>query len=274
MARDGVGIGYQDRGVGDPIVFVHEFGGEPARWGHQVAYLKDDYRCITYAARGFFPSDIPDTITLYGQAQATDDLLALIEHLDLDRVHLAGTSMGSFTSLDFTLKFPDRVRSLTLVGNSSGPRDETEREKYRTQWVSEEIRHRERAGSRGAVEILENDLAYASLQRRLPDEWKGYAERLSAQSVTGALNILKTLHWDRRSIWNDEERLRAITCPVLMVHGDEDYFLVGETNVYLEAVLPDATRVLFEQTGHLVNIERADRFNRLMEDHLLRAKNG
>lgn len=162
--------------------------------------------------------------------------------------------------------------SLTLVGNSSGPRNSAETDRYRNQWVGEEIRLREEIGSDGAVAILAQDPAYQSFQRRLPDEWRDYAVRLSRQSVTGALNILKTLHWDRRSIWSDEARLRSIVCPVLLAYGDEDYFLVGETNLYLESVAPNAHRMLFEGTGHLVNIERSARFNALLEAHLKNAE--
>ncbi len=267
-ATDGVEIWFEERGVGDPIVFVHEFGGEPASWNEQVACLSGNYRCITYAARGFRPSATPNALEKYGQQQATADVAAVLDHLEINRAHVVGTSMGSFTSLDFTLVHPERVHSLTLIGNSSGPRDLTEQERYRNGWVELEIRSRERSGPRGAVAILEQDPAYRSLQQKLPEVWHNYAERLGAQSVTGALNILRTLHWNRRSIWSDEVRLRGIKCPVLLVHGDEDYYLVGETNNYLERVIPKARRIAFAATGHLVNIEQADRFNELLDDHL------
>ena len=274
LAADGVRLWFEDHGDGDPVVLVHEFGGEPASWDFQVAHFSGRYRCIAYAARGFKPSDRPDGLERYGQRQATDDLAAVLDHLDIGQAHLVGTSMGSFTSLDFTLEQPGRVRSLTLVGNSSGPRDADERERYRTDWLGHEIRSRERSGGRGAVEVLEQDPAYRSLQRNLPAIWHDYAERLSAQSVAGALNILKTLHWNRRSIWADEARLRSIQCPVLLVHGDEDHYLVGETNRYLEGVMPKVSRHLFESTGHLVNIEKADRFNGLLDEHLRNAAAG
>ncbi|MEM6988636.1 MAG: alpha/beta hydrolase, partial [Pseudomonadota bacterium] len=261
--RDGVNLWFDEHGQGEPIVFVHEFGGEPASWARQVAHFSDRYRCITYAARGFHPSDTPDDAALYGQHQATADLGALLDHLGIDRAHLAGTSMGSFTSLDFTLEHPERVQSLTLVGNSSGPRDAEEQARYRSAWVGEEIRLREQSGCQGAVSVLEDDPAYQSLQKNLPLDWQDYADRLAKQSVEGALNILKTLHWHRRSLWTDEARLRAIACPVLLVHGEEDYFLVGETNLYLERILINARRECFDATGHLVNIEQAARFNTL-----------
>ena len=269
---DGLKLWFEDRGEGHPVIWLHEFGGEPASWDFQLAHFSKSYRCITYAARGFQPSETPQATEMYGQNQATADVAAVLDHLNIGQAHLVGTSMGSFTSLDFALEHPERVLSLTLVGNSSGPRTDDERERYRRDWVGHEIRERERFGGRGAVAILERDPAYQSFQKNLPSVWRDYAKRLSAQSLTGSLNILKTLHWNRRSIWADEVRLRAITCPVLLVHGDEDYYLVGETNHYLEQVIPGASRILFESTGHLVNIERASRFNRLLDDHLRSGK--
>ena len=268
---DGVSLWFEDRGDGHPLVLIHEFGGEPASWDSQVAQFSRTYRCITYAARGFRPSEAPDALELYGQQQATEDVAAVLDHLDIDRAHLVGTSMGSFTALDFTLEQPERVRTLTLVGNSSGPRNADERDRYRTEWIGHEIRSRERSGGHGAVKVLAQDPAYRTFQRNQPAIWQDYADRLSAQSVTGALHVLKTLHWNRRSIWEDEVRLRSIPCPVLLVHGDEDYYLVDETNQYLEQVIPNARRALFESTGHLVNIEKAGRFNELLDDHLRRA---
>ncbi len=269
-ASDGLNLWFEDRGDGHPIVFLHEFGGEPASWDFQVAHFSGTYRCITYAARGFRPSETPDAMEIYGQQQATDDVAAVLDHLEIGRAHLVGTSMGSFTALDFTLEHPDRVHSLTLVGNSSGPRNADEREKYRTEWIGREVRSRERSGGLGAVDVLLQDPAYRAFRQSQPAIWQDYAERLAAQSVTGALHVLKTLHWNRRSLWADEARLRSIACPVLLVHGDQDYYLVDETNRYLEQVIPNASRALFESTGHLANIENAGRFNERLDDHLQR----
>lgn len=269
--NDGVSLYFEDRGDGEPIVFVHEFGGEPASWDFQVAAFSDRYRCITFAARGFLPSDVPDDPKMYGQQHSTSDVLTVLDHLGIEEAHLVGTSMGSFTSLDFTLNHPDRVRSLTLVGNSSGPRNAEEQESYRSQWVGHEMRLRELLGGKGAVDVLLDDPAYKTFQQTLPSVWQAYADRLAAQSVTGAVNILKTVHWNRRSIWQDEARLKSIACPVLLVYGDEDYYLVEETNRYLEQVIPKAKREEFENTGHLANIERADRFNILFGKHIKQA---
>ena len=265
---DGIRIYYESKGSGSPILFVHEFGGDYRSWTRQVDALSSDHRCITYSARGFWPSDAPDDETRYGQTQASGDLVALMDHLQLDAAHLVGTSMGSFTSLDVALANPGRVHSLTLVGNSSGPRDAAERDHYRKTWIGEEVRLRETRGQAGAVEVLRQDPAYQSFQQQDPDGWAVYAANLEQQPVHSAIHILKTLHWHRISLFDRLDRIRAFSKPVLLVTGDEDYYLVGETNRLLERTLPHCNHLNFEQTGHLANIERSQRFNETLRSHI------
>ena len=266
QSSDGVTLSYAEEGAGAPIVFVHEFGGDHRSWHRQVPVLSQDFRCIVYSARGFLPSSVPSSRDQYGQAQSTGDLLALMDHLELPAAHVVGTSMGSFTSLDFALNHPDRVLSLTLVGNSSGPRDEAERQNYRKTWIGHEIDLRESHGGEGAVAVLLDDPAYQSFQKNQSADWAIYADNLRGQSVKGAVHVLSTLHWNRRSLFEDQERLKALTQPVMLVTGDEDYYLVAETNAFLKNILPNVSWHQFEATGHLVNIEQPEPFNRLLAD--------
>ena len=70
---DGVQLYYEETGQGDPILFLHEFGGHYLSWEPQVRYFSRRYRCIAYAARGWPPSDVPDEVAAYSQARAADD---------------------------------------------------------------------------------------------------------------------------------------------------------------------------------------------------------
>jgi len=266
QSADGFSLYYEEHGTGTPILFVHEFGGDYRSWHLQVPVLSQSFRCITYSARGFHPSVVPEDRAQYGQRHSTGDVLALMDHLGLAKAHLVGTSMGSFTSLDFALTHPDRVISVTLVGHSSGPRDEAERIHYRETWVGHEIALRETRGGDGAVAVLEGDPAYQSFQKNDPANWKIYADNLRGQSVTGAVHVLSTVHWNRLSLFEDRARLKTLDLPVMLVTGDEDYYLVGETNAFLQDVLPNATRHQFPGTGHLVNIEQFDVFNQLLAE--------
>ncbi len=271
---DEVQIFYETQGDGPPILFVHEFVGDYRSWAWQVGALKSDYQCITFSARGFWPSDVPDDEAYYGQSQSSSDVLALLDHLELEAVHLVGTSMGSFTSLDVALTHPERVLSLTLVGNSSGPRDACERDHYRLNWLEQEIRMRRAHGQAGAVDVLRRDSAYQSFQANDPKGWAIYASNLAQQPIHGAIHILKTLHWNRISLFSQEDRLRAFPKPVLLVNGAEDYYLVGETNSFLAQTLPHCNHLHFECTGHLANIERAPQFNAALISHIAQVGSG
>ena len=76
------------------------------------------------------------------------------------------------------------------------------------------------------------------------------------------------MHWNRRSLWDDEAALRSLDCPVLLAYGDEDYYLVGETNAFLAWAIPQAIQKPFNKTGHLVNLERPEMFNAALQEHL------
>ena len=57
-ARDGTRLYYEETGSGTPILFVHEFGGDWRSWEPQMRYFARRYRCITFSARGYAPSDL------------------------------------------------------------------------------------------------------------------------------------------------------------------------------------------------------------------------
>ena len=186
-----ISLFYESQCNGDTIVFAHEFGGDYRSWYKQIDYFKADFHCITYSARGFHPSSIPKQQSDYGQKQATLDLLALFNALNLESAHLVGTSMGSFTSLDFALNYTDRVKTLTLVGNSSGPRTSQERQSYRDGWVAPEIERRRSEGAEGSISILEADPAYQNCQRTDKHSWDYYAQCLRAQcDLSFKINLL------------------------------------------------------------------------------------
>lgn len=260
-ADDGVRLFVREEGVphGPPILFVHEFGGDHRSWDAQVAAFGNRCRIIRYNARGFLPSEVPGPKDAYGQPRSTRDLACVADRFGLDRFHLVGCSMGSFTSLMFAAAQPQRVASLTLTGVSSGP-DEAGRADYHAM-LAPEIALLESDLGEGAVGWFAADPAYRRLARKVPEAWAAYRERLLHQSVHGALMTLTTLHWDRIALASVADRIAAIAAPVLLIHGTEDSPRVAPANRWLADLLPDARLVPVEGTGHLVQIEEAALFN-------------
>lgn len=253
-ADDGVSLFVEDGGQGPAVLLAHEFGGDWRSWDGLVDELRKDHRCIRFCARGFLPSNAPADIAFYGQERQVLDLLAIADHHSLPRFHLVGLSMGSFTSLMFALKHADRLISLTLMGCSSGPRDDAERAPYRDE-LAREIELLERQAGDGAVRWFMNDPAYRRVGEKAPEAWRAYLDQLRQQSVVGALNTLRTVHWDRVSFETHRADLRRLHVPTLLILGDEDHPRVAPSNAFLEDNLPDCRRVLLPKTGHLVHIE-------------------
>ena len=129
---DGMRLYYEEVGSGVPIVFVHEFAGDSRSWESQVRHFGRRYRCITYNARGYPPSDVPDDGEKYSQAHARDDAIAVLDHLKIDRAHVVGLSMGGFAALHVGITYPQRARSLVIGGCGYGAEPD-KKEKFRAE---------------------------------------------------------------------------------------------------------------------------------------------
>lgn len=123
-AVPGARIWYSDTGgSGVPVVFMHAATGSSRVWEHQIpAFIKAGYRLIAFDRRGWGRTTIDPSGPQPGTA--AEDLLALMDHLGVDRFHLVGTAAGGFASLDFALSFPRRLRSLVVACSIGGVQDE------------------------------------------------------------------------------------------------------------------------------------------------------
>ena len=117
---DRVKLWYEETGAGQPIVFVHEFAADHRSWEPQMRHFGQRYRCITFSARGYPPSDVPEKPESYSQNRATDDIAAVMDHLKIDKAHVVGLSMGGFATLHFGFRHPSRALSLVVAGCGYG----------------------------------------------------------------------------------------------------------------------------------------------------------
>src|ERR1700740_1852782 len=121
---DGVALHVEETGQGEPLLFIHEFAGDHRSWEPQVRYFSAAYRCVTYAARGYPPSQVPADPQAYSQARAVADAIAVLDGLGIGRAHAVGLSMGGFTALHLAMYHPDRLRSAVVAGAGYGAEPE------------------------------------------------------------------------------------------------------------------------------------------------------
>src|SRR5260370_14489870 len=119
-SANGASLYYEATGIGFPLVFVHELGGDYRSWGPQVRYFSRRYLCVTYNARGYPPSDVPKEQSAYSQGIATDDLVSVLGHLRIPSAHIVGLSMGGFATLYLRLRHAKLARPLPVAGRGYG----------------------------------------------------------------------------------------------------------------------------------------------------------
>ncbi len=109
-------------GTGTPVVFLHANTGSSRVWEFQIpVFTAAGYRFVTFDRRGWGRTTTDPGGSNPGTA--ADDLLALLDRLGIDRIHLIGTAAGGFVALDFALSYPQRLRSLVFANSIGGVED-------------------------------------------------------------------------------------------------------------------------------------------------------
>lgn len=262
---DGVKLYYEESGDGTPIVFVHEFAGDFRSFEPQMRHFARRYRCIAFNARGYPPSDVPEALEAYSQDRARDDILAVLDGLSIERAHIVGISMGSLAALHFGLHYPDRAFSLVLGGCGYGAL-QSAREKFRAE-AREFAARIEAEGMPSVAPDYGRGPARVQFENKDP---RGFAESvamLAEHSSLGSVNTLRGVQMERPSVYDLEESLAALEVPTLVMAGDEDDPCL-EASLYLKRTIPSAGLALLPKTGHALNLEEPDLFNRLVDDAL------
>ncbi|MDP7479308.1 MAG: alpha/beta hydrolase, partial [Vicinamibacterales bacterium] len=117
---NGVQIHYVDRGHGVPVVLLHGFTGSSARhWkapGVMEALGTAGYRVIAMDCRGHGQSGKPRDAGQYG-LEMVRDVVRLLDHLNLERAHVVGYSVGGASASQLLVRHPDRLQTVTLLGS-------------------------------------------------------------------------------------------------------------------------------------------------------------
>ncbi len=255
---DGVKLFYQETGAGLPIVFVHEFAGDHRAYEPQVRHFARRYRCITYNARGYPPSDVPADPEAYSQDRARDDIRAVLDALAIDRAHVVGISMGGFATLHFGFAYPARARSLVIAGCGYGAEPDK-----RAQFAAEAETSAQRFETLGMGKAA---MAYAlgptrvQFQNKDPRGWQEFADQLAEHSTEGAAHTMRGVQKRRPSLFDLTAQMAGMTTPSLIVTGDEDWPCL-EPALLMKRTIPSADLVVMPGTGHTLNLEEPAGFN-------------
>jgi pimeloyl-ACP methyl ester carboxylesterase len=270
-AKDGVKLYYEEAGRGTPIIFVHEFGGNYRSWELQIRFFSRRHRCITFAARGYPPSDVPNDVEAYSQQNATSDIVAVLDALSIPKAHVVGLSMGGFAALHFGLNFPDRALSLTVAGAGYGA--EKEFQEYFRGVSLEVAKQFETQGAKAFSEIYGSGPSRVQFQNKDPRGWREFADELGRHSSKGAAMTMRGVQARRPSLYDLKDRLSKMPVPTLIVSGDEDDHCL-QPGIYLKRTIPAAGLAVLPKTGHTLNLEEPALFNQVLAEFIATVEAG
>lgn len=262
---NGIEIHYEVHGAGEPLVLSHEFAGSTRSWDPQRE-LSRHYRLVIYDSRGYPPSTVPTDLAAYSQEQSIEDLRALLDTLAIERAIVGGFSMGGSIALNFALRYPGRVDALVLAGVGTGSAD-------KEAFVRDFSPIADRLEREGAAAVAEDYLTGPTriqLRRKNPAAWRKLRDEFAALSGLGLAQTLRGVQLRRPTMYELEAGLRQLRVPTLVIVGEEDAPAVDASR-FLAATIPGATLHLLPGTGHTLNLEEPEAFNRAVLE-VLRAR--
>jgi len=233
---------YEVHGTGEPVVFAHGLGGNHASWYKQVAVLSKAYQVITFDHRGFGNSTDKENI---GRSGFVSDLLALLDHLNINKAALVGQSMGGGTMITFANQYPERVAGLVIADSLHALVESDDVES-----VMESAR--------------EATANLSQLERVLGKTY--YDENPEAAFLYQQLNSFNNI--DRRNLVGQyasekisPEQLAAIDAPIMFLAGQDDILFPIEAIRKVQEQVTGSFIVEFDSCGHSAFFEKPIEFN-------------
>ena len=242
----GVRLWYTDTGgTGEAVVFLHANTGSSLVWEYQIpVFVARGYRVIAYDRRGFGRTVIDPAGGQPGTG--ADDLLALVNHLKIDRIHLVGTAAGGFVAFDFAVSFPQRLRSLVVANSIGGVQDEDYLE----------LGRRLRPAQFNALppDFRELSPTYRAANPQGTQRWIDL-ERVSRPEGTAA--VVQTM---RNKV--TFALLEGLKVPTLLLTGDADLYSPPAVLRMFAARIKNSESVVVPEAGHSAYWEQPEIFNR------------
>jgi 3-oxoadipate enol-lactonase len=236
-----------------PLVLSNSLGSSLAMWDAQAPALAERFRLIRYDIRGHGQSPVPPAP--YSIDDVGRDLIELLDHLEVEKAHVVGLSLGGMTGMWLGINAPERVDRLALLCTSAklGPPEtwadraklvreegtEAVAEAGVGRWLTEPFRH----DNPDITRDLEAMIA------AIPDE--GYA------ACCGVIE-----HLDLTA------ELPSIAAPTLVIAGAQDPATPPEHAERIAAGIPGARVEVLDPAAHLANVEQPEAVTRLILEHL------
>lgn len=244
---------YTDEGTGpETLVYSHGLLLNSEMFRAQINHFKSRYRCIAYDHRGQGQSEV--TSSGYDMDNLYLDAAALIENLQLGKVHFIGLSMGGFVGMRLAARKPNLLKSLTLMDTSAD--EEPNIIKYKILNLIFSV-----AGSKPIIDRIMPIMfgqTFLNDSNRVEErlKWRNHIiqlKRTITRSVEGVIT--------RKSVF---EELKSITIPTLVLVGDEDVATVPDKSKRIHKQINGSVLEIIPGAGHSSSIEQPEHINQVL----------
>lgn len=254
---------YRDLGKGQPVILIHGWPLNGDSWESQsAALIENGFRCIAYDRRGFGKSDV--VFNAYDYDALASDLNALIEHLQLDRVILAGFSMGGGEVVRYLTSYGNTKISkvaliasiVPLVAQKSDNPDGVPQEKL------DEIMTALKTDRVGFMKDFHKNFYNVGLLKKSVSEGRLDADFIVSSQASGHATVKAAEAWAGTDFRSE---LKHVSVPALIVHGDADQIVPIKTSGEQAAKgIANSQYVVIEGGPHGLNVTHAEELNKVL----------
>jgi len=225
---NGIKLWHAVFGAGDPVVFLHGGLANANYWGLQVPEIARHHQVIVMDSRGHGRSTRDNRP--YGYDLMADDVVALLDHLHIDRAAVVGWSDGGIIGLDLAIRHPTRVTRVFAFAANTDPS--------------------------GVTPNVEKNPTFAAFIRRAGQEYQALSA--TPGGYTGFVAAISKM-WATQPNWPPHQ-LAAITTQVLVVDGDHDEAIKRPHTERIAAAIPGAGLLILPNTSHFAFLQDPDPF--------------
>lgn len=247
---NGISLAYGDVGRGSAVVLIHGFPLCRGMWKLQEeAVSMAGFRLITPDLRGFGESDAP--AGPYSMSLFADDIVALLDHLGIEKAVIGGMSMGGYVLLNLLERYPERASAACFIATRCTADDEDVKE------VRLALLERTRELGLPSVAELFSTRIFSGETAGKRDLRRNMYRWMSCADMAGIEGTLHAL-MDRKDYTPFLERF---TLPCLVIGADQDSAVPIEDLRALGEGLSDSELCIIPGAGHMVNVEQPEAFN-------------
>ncbi len=254
---DGRTIAYREAGAGPAVLLLHGVGSGSASWAAQLAGLSPRFRIVAWDTPGYggsdpLPGETPSA-SAYGDAAA-----ALLDALDIEKIHLVGHSMGALIGAAFCRRHPDRLLSVVLADAAAGYGKASD--ELRVGRLKARLASMAELGPAGFAERRARELLSPAAPDEICAKIRAVQSRLRPEGYAQAARMLhgSDIHDD----------IATVAAPALVMCGSEDKVTPEAISRRIAATIPGARYRTLEGLGHASYVEGPEAFNAALGDFI------